>query len=214
MASTCLSLRSVLFALGCIASVTAHDVRHAKYDLRPFKIDLSSDIPRMLDLIGNTSLPKSPEYPGVGSTAGISLNVLENMRDEWLTSYDWDSEQTKMNELVQFLKLCEPWTDCSRFNQHLVDIEGQTVHFLYEKSGDPNAIPLLLAHGWPGSFIEFLPVIKNLTKIAKTSTGTAVSFDVVVPSLPGYAFSSPQPEGWTLNKTGRIWNTLMTDMLG
>lgn len=93
-------------------------------------------------------------------------------------------------------------------------IEGLQIHFIHEKSKDPNAIPLLLCHGWPGSFLEFLPIIKDLTQQARTSTGRNVSFDIIIPSLPGFAFSSSPPQNWTLDDTARVYNTLMTKVLG
>jgi pimeloyl-ACP methyl ester carboxylesterase len=95
-----------------------------------------------------------------------------------------------------------------------VTIEGLTIHFVHEKSGDPDAIPLILNHGWPGTFLEFIPDIEGLTAAANTSTGKAVSFDVVIPSLPGFAFSSPPPANWTVDDTARVFNTLMTHVLG
>lgn len=95
----------------------------------------------------------------------------------------------------------------------MVTLEGLDIHFVYHKSGDPDAIPLLLTHGWPGSFMEFLPVIQPLTQKAQTDLGKPVSFDVVVPSLPGFDFSSSPPGDWTLDDTARIFNTLMTEVL-
>lgn len=73
----------------------------------------------------------------------------------------------------------------------------------------------MLLHGWPGSFLEFVPIIKPLTtENATSSTGKPVSFDVVVPSLPGFAFSSGPPVNWTNDDTARVFNTLMTSVLG
>ena len=73
----------------------------------------------------------------------------------------------------------------------------------------------MLIHGWPGSFLEFAPIIKPLTtKTATSSTGRPVSFDVIIPSLPGFAFSSPPPANWTNDDTARLFNTLMTSVLG
>lgn len=92
------------------------------------------------------------------------------------------------------------------------------MHFIHEKSKDPDAIPLLINHGWPGSsFLEFAPVINPLTQIANISCAKGkkqVSFNVVIPSLPGFAFSSPAPANWTLDDTARVYNTLMTEVLG
>lgn len=100
-----------------------------------------------------------------------------------------------------------------RFSQYTAEIEGLTVHFIHEKSGAADAIPLLLIHGWPGSFLEFVPVIENLTQAATAMTGKDVSFNVIVPSLPGFAFSSPPPVNWTVQDTARVFNTLMTQVL-
>ncbi|KAJ7646759.1 Alpha/Beta hydrolase protein [Roridomyces roridus] len=79
----------------------------------------------------------------------------------------------------------------------------------------PHAIPIILMHGWPGSFSEFAPIIKPLSQTGKTSTGKNVSFNVVVPSLPGFVFSSPATSAnWTYRDTARVFNTLMTEVLG
>ncbi|KAM0426136.1 hypothetical protein ACHAPT_008768 [Fusarium lateritium] len=152
----------------------------------------------MIDLVRNSRLPEKPEYPGVGSSMGIDLDVLKSLRKQWLSNFDWEKEQDKLNKL----------------HHYTAKIEGLEIHFVHHKSNDPNAIPLLLNHGWPGSFLEFIPIIDGLTKKAKTSTGKPVSFDIIIPSLPGYAFSSPPPEGWTVEDTARVFNTLMTEVLG
>ncbi|KAJ6552589.1 Alpha/Beta hydrolase protein, partial [Mycena vulgaris] len=89
-----------------------------------------------------------------------------------------------------------------------------TVHFIHEKSADADAIPVILLHGWPGSFHEFTPVIKPLTQSWTNAVGKKVSYNVVVPSLPGFVFSSLLPVNWTTDNTTRIFNTLMTDVLG
>lgn len=72
---------------------------------------------------------------------------------------------------------------------------------------------MLLLHGWPGSFLEFEPIIEELTQQATTATGKIVSFDVIVPSLPGFAFSSVPPVDWTISDTARVFNTLLTQVL-
>lgn len=88
------------------------------------------------------------------------------------------------------------------------------MHFIHERSGEPAAIPLMLLHGWPGSFLEILPVIKPLTEKAKASTGRDVSFDIVVPSLPGFAFSQAPSADWTVVDTTCIFHVLIIDVLG
>ncbi|TGO61496.1 hypothetical protein BOTNAR_0128g00040 [Botryotinia narcissicola] len=152
----------------------------------------------MLQLVSQTQLPAVEEYPGLGGSLGIDLSVLKSMQTEWTTTFDWATEQADLN----------------RYNHYTTTMEGLTIHFIHQKSSEPNAIPLILNHGWPGTFMDFLPVIDPLTTASGTSNRTSASFHVVVPSLPGYAFSSAPPAAWTLNDTARIFNTFMTDVLG
>ncbi|KAJ7883255.1 Alpha/Beta hydrolase protein [Mycena leptocephala] len=166
--------------------------------LAPFKIDLSGEIPRLKSLVKNTRLPSAALYPDAGQEKGVELDFLRELQTEWLTDYDWEAQQAKLNQFAQFTSV----------------IEGQTVHFVHEKSEDPAAIPIILLHGWPGSFDEFSPVIKPLTQSSTSASGKRVSYNVVVPSLPGFVFSSAPPVNWTVDDTARIFNTLMTEVLG
>ncbi|KAJ7788969.1 Alpha/Beta hydrolase protein [Mycena leptocephala] len=168
------------------------------FHLTPFSINLTSGIPRLRALVNSTRLPAKPLYPTVGQEKGIELDVLEDLRSNWLHSFNWETQQAELNE----------------FNHYTAVIEGQTVHFIHERSTDTDAIPVILVHGWPGSFQEFLPVIKPLTQSWTSPTGKKLSYNVVVPSLPGFVFSSAPPLNWTVNDTARIFNTLMTDVLG
>lgn len=174
----------------------------------------------MLDQIKRTELPAHPVYVNTGTSAGISLSLLQSFRTEWLTTFDWDREQKALNK---YALLHSKYGAClreehdtktfNRFNHYTSVIEGLTIHFIHEKSKAEDAIPLLLVHGWPGSFLEFAPIINELTKQATTMTGKKVSFDVVVVSLPGFAFSSVPPVIWTAADTARVFNTLMTKVL-
>ncbi|KAK4034784.1 Alpha/Beta hydrolase protein [Parachaetomium inaequale] len=187
-------------ALSSASSIphAGRDVSHNGLDIQPFTIDLTDRVPHMLDLVKKTQLPATEEPAFPGDQAGISLATLKSLRHDWANSFSWEKEQAILNG----------------YNHFTTTIENLTVHFLHHKSSQPNAIPLILNHGWPGSFLEFLPVIDQLTKKAKTSTGRPVAFDVVVPSLPGYAFSSAPPKNWTAAGTARIFHTLMTQGLG
>ncbi|KAL6805723.1 Alpha/Beta hydrolase protein [Trichoderma sp. SZMC 28012] len=170
---------------------------HDSYDVHPFTISLSDGVPRMLERIRDTELPDTiPQYPG--NEAGISLETLKAFRNQWLVDFDWHKEEESLN----------------KYHHFTAKIENLRVHFIHEKSNEPNAISLILYHGWPGSFLEFIPVIKSLTQKTKTSTGKHVSFDVVVPSLPGFAFSSAPGANWTVDDSARVFNTLMTKVLG
>jgi pimeloyl-ACP methyl ester carboxylesterase len=101
-----------------------------------------------------------------------------------------------------------------RYNHLTAEIEGLTIHFIHQKSTAPNAIPLILSHGWPGLFLEFLPLVEPLLQSSNISTGTPIAFDIIIPSLPGFAFSSAPPQNWTHVDTARVFNTLMTEVLG
>lgn len=101
----------------------------------------------------------------------------------------------------------------ARFSHYTVPIEGLDIHFIHEKSKSSDPIPLLLLHGWPGSFLEFAPIIEELTQQVRINSGKTVSFDIIVPSIPGFAFSSVPPVNWTIADTARVFNTLLTKVL-
>ncbi|KAJ7857088.1 Alpha/Beta hydrolase protein [Mycena olivaceomarginata] len=188
-----------LFA--CLLVVTPFTIAsdaQKDFDLKPFKIDLTGEIPRLRSLVNNTRLPDKALDPDAGQEKGIELDFLRELQSDWLTNFDWKVQQTELNNFSHLTAL----------------IEGQSVHFVHQKSEDPNAIPLILLHGWPGSFHEFLPVINPLTESSTSASGKTVSYNVVVPSLPGFVFSSAPPANWTVDDTARIFNTLMTDVLG
>ncbi|KAJ7618577.1 Alpha/Beta hydrolase protein [Roridomyces roridus] len=182
--------------VGSVLAATTH--RTGNFNVKPFKIDLAGEIPHLKSLVNNTRLPETALYPEAGPNSGIELDTLRELSDEWVTSFDWEKEEAEMNRLDHFT----------------AEIEGQTVHFVHQKSKDVDAIPVLLLHGWPGSFHEFLPVIEPLTQPTHNTAGKSVSFNVVVPSLPGFIFSSAPPQNWTVDDTARMFNTLMTEVLG
>jgi pimeloyl-ACP methyl ester carboxylesterase len=112
-----------------------------------------------------------------------------------------------------------------------VEVENTTLHFVHEKSADDAAIPILMAHGWPGktiytaglytlltwytgSFLEYLPTVPLLTRSQPGEDNHSISYNVVIPSLPGFGFSSLASNTWTPEDTARIFNTLMVDVLG
>ena len=136
---------------------------------------------RLTDLqqrLANTILPN--EIPGAGWSYGPAGEFVARMIERLKNGFDWRAQEAAINRHPQFI----------------TEIDGQTIHFLHVKASDPNATPLLLLHGWPGSFVEFLDVIAPLT---------AAGFDLVIPSLPG--FSGPTREaGWN---DGRIASALL-----
>ncbi|KAJ6024640.1 alpha/beta-hydrolase [Penicillium herquei] len=183
----------LLLTLVSVVSVMAKE----DFNLRSFQIDLSAKVPRMIQRVRETQLLDDPIYFDSGTAAGIALSDLKSFQKEWLTKFDWNEEEKTIN----------------KFSQYTAEIENLTIHFIHEKSGAADAIPLLLLHGWPGSFLEFIPLIDNLTETAQTKSGKSVSFDVIVPSLPGFAFSSTPSIEWTIQDTSRVFDTLMTEVL-
>ncbi|KAF8598945.1 alpha/beta-hydrolase [Ceratobasidium sp. AG-I] len=165
----------------------------AAYEIHPFKINLSSRVSHLKDIVQRTQLPNTSVLGSAG--AGIDLTWLKNRQSDWLGRFDWEKEQASLN----------------KFNHSTVIIGNQTVHFIHQRSSNPNAIPLLLTHGWPGSFYEFNQVI---TPLSSPSNNTEQAFHVVVPSLPGFGFSSPAPAGWGVNDTATLFDTLLSDVLG
>jgi len=153
----------------------------------PFRVDLADDvIARIRARLGSAALPAAR---GEGWEHGASIDYLERFRSYWIDEYDWSAAQERLNAHPQFT----------------VTIEGVRIHFYWVRGSGSARRPLLLTHGWPGSVVEFLRAIDALV---------ADSFDVVVPSLPGFGFSG-RPEGVVgPRSTARLWRRLMTEVLG
>jgi epoxide hydrolase len=156
------------------------DGSHAEAEIRPFRIDvLQEDLDDLHDRLGRTRWPD--ELPDVGWSRGVPLEYLKDVAEHWRTSYDWREWEAKLNEFPQFT----------------TTIDGQNVHFLHLRSPEPDAFPLVLSHGWPGSVLEFLDVIGPLTNPEAYGGDPADAFHLVIPSLPGFGFSGPTREpGW------------------
>jgi pimeloyl-ACP methyl ester carboxylesterase len=156
--------------------------------IRPFRIDVPDAV--LDDLRGRLANTRWPdEVAGSDWDYGVPLAVAKELADAWRTSYDWRAAEARLNGYPQFL----------------TTINGQPIHFLHIRSANPDALPLLLIHGWPGSVAEFLDVIEPLT-----SGDGDDAFHLVIPSLPGFAFSSPMRDrGWDTARTARAFAELM-----
>ncbi|CAK5266482.1 unnamed protein product [Mycena citricolor] len=185
-----------VFAFNFITEVLGS--QNSKYHLNSFHIDLGAGIPHLQTLLNVTKLPQAPLYPGTSPTYGVDLNDLKAWKAEWAHGYNWTAQEVLLN----------------RFDHFTAQIEGLSIHFVHQKSHVKGAVPVLLLHGWPGSFYEFDPVIESLTEAFTDSNGSTVAFDVIVPSLPGFVFSSAPPFNWTVDDTARVFNTLMVEVLG
>jgi epoxide hydrolase len=159
----------------------------------PFRIEI--DQPVLDDLARRLQHARFPDQmEGTGWEYGIPVDYLRELVDYWRTGYDWRAEEAGLN----------------RFDHYTTNIDGQRVHFLHARSAADDAFPLLLAHGWPGSIVEFLDVIPRLTDPAAYGEAAGGAFDVVVPSLPGYGFSEPPREpGWDVIRIARAFAELM-----
>jgi pimeloyl-ACP methyl ester carboxylesterase len=148
--------------------------------ITPFTIDIpESQIEDLRDRLARSILPS--EVDGAGWAYGPTGQFVRLMLDCLRGGYDWRAHEAAIN----------------RFPQFTTEIDGQRIHFIHVKSAEKNATPLLLIHGWPGSFVEFLGVIGRLTDPVAHGGRREEAFDVVVPSLPGFGFSGPtRKAGW------------------
>ncbi|MET8779751.1 epoxide hydrolase [Nocardia sp. NPDC004654] len=146
-------------------------------DIRPFRIEIpQAQIDRLHARLADTLWPD--ELPGVGWDKGMPVSYLKSLAEYWRTGYDWRAAEARLNELPQFV----------------TEIDGEQVHFLHVRSPEPDALPLVLSHGWPATFVEFLDVLGPLSDPRAHGGDPADAFHLVVPSLPGFAFSSVGPK--------------------
>jgi pimeloyl-ACP methyl ester carboxylesterase len=114
--------------------------------------------------------------------------------DYWRHQFDWRAVEARLN----------------RFPQFLTKIDGQNIHFVHVRSKEPNATPILLTHGWPTTFVEYVDLISRLVDPVSHGSAPADAFHVVIPSLPGFGFSGPTTEpGWNRYRVARAWKELM-----
>jgi pimeloyl-ACP methyl ester carboxylesterase len=162
-------------------------------EIRPFRIDVpQSVLDDLADRLARTRWPN--EIPEVGWSRGVPLGYLKELAEYWRTSYDWRKQEAVLNEFPQFT----------------TTIDGQNVHFLHVRSPEPEALPLVLTHGWPGSILEFLKVIGPLSDPAGHGGDPADAFHLVIPAIPGHGFSGPTADaGWNSERVARAWVELM-----
>jgi epoxide hydrolase len=170
------------------ATESAHD------DIQTFRIAIpETDLDDLNDRLARTRWPS--ELAGIGWSRGVPVEYLKELAEYWLAGYDWRTWETKLNEFPQFM----------------TEIDGANVHFLHVQSREPDALPLILTHGWPGSVVEFMNVIGPLTDPAAHGGDPSDAFHVVAPSVPGFGFSGPIHEpGWNIRRIADAWAVLMS----
>ena len=141
----------------------------------------------------------SGEIPGSDWDYGTNLAYLKELVDYWINHFDWRAQERLING----------------FSHFKAPVDGQGVHFIHEKGQGPNPLPLIITHGWPGSFFEMYKVIPRLSNPAAHGGDPADAFDVVAPSMPGYGFSDHTTQrGMDVLSVGDVMAKLMTDVLG
>src|SRR5262249_26445757 len=165
----------------------------AKDAIRPFRFHVSDA--DLADLKKRLKATKWPEKENVNDdTQGVQLATMQKLVRYWANDYDWRKCEAKLNALPQFV----------------TTIDGVDIHFIHVKSKNPNALPIIITHGWPGSIIEQLKIIDPLVNPTAHGGTAADAFDVVIPSLPGYGFSGkPTAPGWNPPRIAKAWATLM-----
>ena len=133
-----------------------------------------------------------------GWSFGTNIDYMKNLADYWTKEYDWKSQEVRLNQ----------------FPNYKTKVDDLDIHFIIKKSSSPKAIPLILIHGWPGSIVEFLEIIDPLCEPEKYGNDNEVCFDIIAPSIPGFAFSGKPENPIGPRKIASIFNKLMTEKLG
>ncbi len=161
--------------------------------IRPFRVNVSEEA--LTDLRRRLAATRWPTKELVGDRSqGVQLATLKELVRYWATDYDWRKAEARLNAYPQFV----------------TKIDGVDIHFIHVKSRHPNAMPMIMTHGWPGSVIELLETVGPLTDPTSHGGTPADAFDLVLPSLPGYGFSGEPTElGWNSGRIARAWAELM-----
>ena len=134
------------------------------------------------------------EIPGAAGSYGVPLAYVKELAGYWRNEYDWRKNEALLNTLPQFTTL----------------IDGQQIHFVHLVSEEPNAVPLLITHGWPGSIVELMKVLEPLARPRPHGGNPSDAFHVIAPSIPGYGFSGPTTEsGWDVKRIAGAFAELM-----
>jgi hypothetical protein len=162
--------------------------------IRPFEVPVASQA-EVDALRARVAAPRWPERELVDDhSQGVQLEVIQGLARYWAEDYDLRRYEARLSARPNFV----------------TEIDGLDIHFIHVRSAHENAMPLIIAHGWPGSVIELLAVIDPLTNPTAHGGSAADAFDVVIPSLPGHGYSGkPSKTGWGPDRIARAWTELM-----
>jgi len=161
--------------------------------IRPFRFEAQDA--DLVDLRRRIEATRWPERETVSDTTqGVRLATTQALADHWLKHNDWRAAEARINSFPHFM----------------TEIDGLDIHFIHVRSKHANALPLIVTHGWQGSFIEQLKIVEPLTDPTAHGASASDAFDVVIPSLPGHGFSAkPTEPGWDPPRIARAWTVLM-----
>jgi pimeloyl-ACP methyl ester carboxylesterase len=190
-----LAWSTVLWAVGTTQAAEPMPPRATPADpaIRPFTIRVDDEV--LQDLQQRLSRTRfTDEIPGTGWTYGTDRAYLRELVEQWRRDYDWREWEARLNE----------------FDQYMTEIDGLDMHFIHQRSKHPDALPLIVVHGWPGSFVEFYKIIGPLTDPVAYGGRAEDAFHVVCPSLPGFGFSEkPSEPGWSVGRMAGVMAELM-----
>jgi pimeloyl-ACP methyl ester carboxylesterase len=177
----------------CILSAAGQAESAEDPSIRPFKVQVpQAALEDLRDRIADTRWPDRETVND--QSQGIRLEKLKPLVEYWGTDYDWRKAEAKLNALPQFV----------------TTIDGVDIHFIHVRSRHPNAMPLIMTHGWPGSVFELLKTVGPLADPTAHGGSAEDAFDLVLPSMPGYGFSGkPTDTGWGPDRIARTWAELM-----
>jgi pimeloyl-ACP methyl ester carboxylesterase len=187
----------VLILGACAVGLGLYSFSHAETvapeAIRPYRVHIPEKA--LLELRRRLAETRWPDKETVADRSqGAQLAQLQSLVKYWGTGYNWRKAEAKLNAYPQFM----------------TKIDGVDIHFIHVRSPHPNAMPLIISHGWPGSVFEQIKLIGPLTDPTKYGGRAEDAFDVVIPSLPGYGFSGrPTETGWGADRIARAWDVLM-----
>ena len=166
--------------------------------VQPYKIEIPDSV--LDDLKSRLERTRWPdELPGTGWDYGSNLDYVKELVEYWRTKFDWHAQEKLINSFSHFKS----------------EVDGLNIHFIHEKGKGPNPMPLVITHGWPGTFFEMYKVIPMLSDPASHGGDPADAFDVVAPSMPGYGFSdATDKRGLSVLSISDLWAKLMSENLG
>jgi len=187
------TIKSGFYSTAVIMALTYSGSSMADTSIRPFQIDVSDQ--QIVDLQQRLALTRIPDQlENVSWEYGMDRSYLIELLDYWRNDFDWKQQQDSLNQ----------------FDQFKTEIEGLDLHFIHQRSENPEAIPLMIVHGWPGSVSEFSKIIGPLTDPEAYGGDALDSFHIIAPSLPGFGFSDkPDESGYSPEKIAHLLAGLM-----